>query len=1832
MIDAYIRRGILRGNTDLPVDSVPSLVGNGIFTLVGGVYHINGMITDQQPTAKMIVSCNPFGNKRSDTFTFNSSSLESILTAFRQITVFNDDNISVNVYEVMFQNGALIISAPSSTSLYIEGVSEPNTGNAADYLGFYQIPDPRAVSLINEPASSPGREYAPSNNRVSYIAKFEDRTSQSINRAVDSVALNVEDLYLNTRVHRKATDLCTIVPSLLPESVDTIKHYAVCARIESIFVVPCIDLHMYPIQVSTPASQTFSEAMSLPIVPSAVKASIVDEDIQSTEVVNTNLQASLKTKSANTEEVFGSRPQFHPYISLHKVSSGFDVALSETQTISCDGETITGGFVPYAGYFKLPLKTIGFTVIDQVTIQLSNELSDDLLAVCRAEALISLKGNTTDLDYGYKITHVIGKDKLIVEPVKDIEHRVAPVDIKNIQHILPVSEVGQAKIFIGDRVPDGFFAAVRLAATTQSIELSDSAYLQVSVSEGTVSTFPPSYGSNLDEIVFTRQLNSSNSAAVADSISASLSGNVSNRSTQSKLFKLPYIERLIETNTDFGYGNNTVSSLIKTITANPETVLQINNTVLAYGISGANLYSAISTGIVPQAIRSDIQEIAESLFVLNTELGVAGTTYTYADGTSVVVDDNLIQSLDYSTTRNNPFVLLILLILADVTPFLASANNLVCEQDGYLRKSNTFSTYDLGRDFAVYNQFGYVLCRMTEFVSPNVARFVKHSDGKALSQGSYTSIVGCKGSPMYQAFEVAYNGVDSISIDSESVQLRRIASISQSSFMFRDAGGDLVLDVREELSTDNKALIYQLPTIAQFTPQGGDLTPLQGIFYVAGEALRARYGNSRKLVVYLEHVVSGKSISGFYDVISVRPAYDSYEEMFFVDIVLGNPLGSTVHTLATLDALNNILDSTSVEFSPNNIYTYDSDALQDSAILVKNITIYEVMSDDSHSSLRSDTLTIRGLNAKLESGDASGISPVVVLNSDSRKTSISVSIADQILGETARPFLAIDDGEKTGLSRPSFTSSNVIGTREYSTSPTIVISKDPSERDTGLQISSVGIGSNKADIALLSIEDYARSSENRDSYGRETDKATSIVGNTSLSGLVRIESDVRDSKEAITNYKGTGYGRLGGVDSNLNPTTSAHSNNDQAIHTNTLTHAVYDDGKIPAQAQYPKYLGEEHVLFFADMQENAQVSIIDTGYDSNEDSYYSLSVQIVDTSLTNADNNRAVLVKITDIADPFIGYVYEAYTGGFKCRVNIGGAIVAADIESIAVLGREWNANIGTLAISNRINILYKGTNTVAGGIYAQNGKVVVDNLDVATTDVENTLFTCISTNDILWRFPQGTAFVAQDSFYQRTKGFGYRGRTSGTYFETDFVRLYPKAEYSEFSNVGSPVSVLRSKMYIPDLGSYGKLVSARHGLLTNEDENDDGFSLPNWSEYDGIGDSDIELVTAEYELINESEEDYTTTTTSDNFPKKLGSGNNFAYGLVSETTNNRYLEMSYDCISRIYKSGGSSYVYANLQGKVIPIFLSSTHTDTEDSTYKYIAFTCTVRLNTKFVTNAQNIEGVFSSLAKLVSTEECDISISRPTFGNLSKLMRRAMLACNYTSNISTAGLLSTADTSIYCKKRVGTGEWFPKRLRAVDKTLKNALQLGRDASPVLGFYYNHQYSLLNRTDWVYSVQHNGFSPQTGREFDLYKYGPPNTMFSSPYDDPQGLTEIDVYGRSIVGETAEYIPTKELFFMTADVDIVSEALMFQMNQVAGSYNGLDQSTYTSAQSSIFGDKVDIDCIMQSSDTFIRPFLEEVGCAYSNPYVSNRNMTGAADLDESPSRELTVYIKNKKLG
>jgi hypothetical protein len=1286
-MDTYIRRGILQGNTDIPKDITPSLVGNGVFVLnESGDYIIDGMITDQIQSARMVISSNPFGEPRSDIMVFNSNKLADILTTVRAINLVTPDNVVSPVYQAEFVNSSIVISAPNSSLLKISGVIAPGLNNAADYLGFYSQPDPRSVSESLELSSSPPRDYAPSNNKTSYISKFEDRTSASINRAVDSIALNVEDLYLRSRVHKKNAMSCRRVSV---GAMSFTRGYAIYSYLESVngFATTCADLHNYPEQNYFQPSPTFSAAVENTgsLTPLSTQAALIDEDSQSSVFSDTHTESLTKTKSMDVIDRFGNRIVFENNIILTK--SLDDI---ERRSASCDGNIFQSGYVTYAGYFcneNIVKDGIQFIVEDQVTIKLDTDLSDDLIAICSAGALISLN-NGSDLDYGYKITHVIGKNRLIVEPVLDIEHRLAPVSSKQLRHNLTPLSTGAANIYLGDSVPAGFFAVLLVSEDLGNIEIKNSLFRIDVVPE--TRTYFPEVNYNGDEEQFIAQMNSANNTKVIDSLSAALSGNVSNRSAQSKLFKNPYIERLLETNTDFSYGNNMISSILKCMTADIESVTLRQEKILLYGILGVYVYSALQTGVVPPQIQADIKEIAEEL-LLDQNYGIEGQIYFYADGTSMIINSTSLANINYASTSKNPVVLLVLLLLADITPFLASASGLVCESDGYLRKLNTFRSYDVGREFVVTGNGTSLLCKMVEYVSDNVARFVEVSTGKNLRSGAY-SIVGCRGPIMQQAYETSYGNLDSVTIDSGSYDLKSVYKLASSRLLLTQQD-ELVIDTGLPMtySSGSALLLTQLPKVANFDFYSTS-NELDSLFLSTDNLTRsARYNNGKKCVVYLECVINTINYSGFYTISAVRPIFDTTGDSNIpsIALVIGSPLGDTLYTRLmgsdSYDLKSSVLTASEISYS-NNIYTYAGDDNL-SGVDIHNLNICETMRSPSHISEKNNTATISNQSITIESGITPSFVAAILTNTTAKKPTAMITVQDQLEEHIPAPVVIIDDGNKLPPSTPTFNTSNIIGERAYSYSPTILLSKSNSGRDTAIQITTGSLSTAKSDIALLSIEDVYRNSGNTDNYGRETDTAISSVGNNAFTGLSRFDSDYRDSQESVTNYRGSGKNKTGGIDSHLNPSTSGRrmtgdTEENESCFTNNLTTNEF----VPARYSHPKYLGEASTIF---QVASPPVVLLQPGQGGG----YPAKISIPSIyQVGGADINRSVTLyaessdgdrytKVGIVSD--IDVDNNAFVVIFKTTVENMVSLPIKD-RRLYIHGREWLLNADTANISNK--------------------------------------------------------------------------------------------------------------------------------------------------------------------------------------------------------------------------------------------------------------------------------------------------------------------------------------------------------------------------------------------------------------------------------------------------------------------------------------------------------------------------------------------------------------------
>lgn len=1364
MKNEYIRRGMLAGNSEIPIDLVPSLPGTVLFN---SNLECEPLLGNEQ-SAHMIIRTE-LGD---DLVTFTQNDASHIKSRISVPTIQINNNI-VPKYKAEISQSVLVIQSPYTKTLEIVPVVNETVSNAAKAFGFFVSPDPRAISRVGEISSSPGIGQTSQHNLATYITRFEDKTSESINRAIDSVAKNVEDLHLRTKEYEAHTSDLTLVKlsGSIQTALDTVGNKPIAFYLDEsgrakTFISNQISLTT-PFEVDPSLEfPTFKDAYNLQNNQTFARKTALQFDLQVQESGN-NVFANTRTDSVNTKtsskaEKFGINPIFLNQVSLHKVTDTIS-NLNTVTAFASDGQVVTPGFIATAGVFHKGkhINTGNFTVLDSNTIKLAQPLSIDIIKFAQADGLIALISD--EFSYGFKITHVILNDTLIVEPIRDIEIRVgARIIGESYPQNLPIGLSGTYFMHIGDKAPRSFFSACHLISG-QSIavpSIPPYSVLVANINENCLTQ--ANRRSDHDTRLNLRTVNSANTLDISDSLSSALSGNLSNRNAQSKLFTYPYIERLLHTNTDHSYGNNVYSSLIKAISSRNNILA--HNVISASSISSGSVYNAVDFGI----FSPDLQQLMTVLITLLFPTNTRSRTYVRPNGESTTIG-TLIDEIDYTSNSSNPVVYMVLLIIVDFIPRLSQAFGLVAEYDGYLRSqsSQPFSRYDIGKDFVLNKSDGSsFLARMIEFVSPNVSRFVELRSGLNIQEGEYTNIVGLRGCSWSQSYDTSLSEnlsnatytIDTIKLNTHNLDLDQGIVLPNAKIL--QAGTSIIIHTGVQIDgMDASALnlIRILPDFLPFSVPSPVSQALADRLYPSflRQANSPIFAPSNsyysKSCLYLEASSNSYNLSGYYEIDEAFPIISN--DRAYIGFKVGELVGKSLYQKSRLG-------NTSLYFyAPNNVidkvinkYEFDITDPEIQSVSPIFCRAHEVTQDKNYQSIKGD-IKIDDLSINIVDDGYPTISESKIsIYSSIKNNAVSVLIPDTPIGseQLPQPFLKINDlsNEQALI---TFSGNDVLTNQEYlrkrTNSSTISINKRDTSDSSAIAVTR-GVDY-AVDPALISVRDITRPTQtSSDEFGRENTLALSSVGNVSVSGLFRVESDVRDTARAITNYKGTGVNLIGGVDSHLNPTTSAHSWLKNAIYTADTNHVIYGDNAVEPHTQYPKYLGEAHVI----SKKGGPIQLINSVAIGPFAQYHNLSITF-DTTPKPADVGRAVLLIYTD-GSTLLGHVTGINGTHAICRFL--GDIRLSEIEDASMLGREWNSNVGTIKISDKIDVIQKGSNDVVHSIYAQDGDIVgipkVRNEDLECKIMEIDLLSSEKTLDQAIDDIKDTT-KAIPSFYKKTAG-----------------------------------------------------------------------------------------------------------------------------------------------------------------------------------------------------------------------------------------------------------------------------------------------------------------------------------------------------------------------------------------------------------------------------------------------------------------------------------------------
>ncbi len=171
MKNEYIRRGMLAGNSEIPIDLIPSLPGT---TLFNSNLECENLLGEEQ-SAQMIIKT----ELGTDVVTFSQIDASHIKSRIAVPTIQINGN-SVPKYKAEIIQSVLVIQSPYTKTLEIVPVVNDTVSNAAKAFGFFISPDPRAVSRVGEISSAPGIGQTSQHNLATYITRFEDNLGKGV--------------------------------------------------------------------------------------------------------------------------------------------------------------------------------------------------------------------------------------------------------------------------------------------------------------------------------------------------------------------------------------------------------------------------------------------------------------------------------------------------------------------------------------------------------------------------------------------------------------------------------------------------------------------------------------------------------------------------------------------------------------------------------------------------------------------------------------------------------------------------------------------------------------------------------------------------------------------------------------------------------------------------------------------------------------------------------------------------------------------------------------------------------------------------------------------------------------------------------------------------------------------------------------------------------------------------------------------------------------------------------------------------------------------------------------------------------------------------------------------------------------------------------------------------------------------------------------------------------------------------------------------------------------------------------------------------------------------
>ncbi len=197
----YVPRSILKGETRPNFKNVPpSIICNTPIEVAQGIATIPTFANVQNAPAAftLILEEDSFGRIQTHSIILNNGAVTHIKQRVEEVVKDNNGE-SHGIFTVDTVGAFIVISAPDASFLRCIPLDGSDYEESAHvHLGLFTYPDPRGTSY----ASDLNFKLSPSlDNKVSvltsYIAPYEDRTSESINRAIDSIANNTENAYLS---------------------------------------------------------------------------------------------------------------------------------------------------------------------------------------------------------------------------------------------------------------------------------------------------------------------------------------------------------------------------------------------------------------------------------------------------------------------------------------------------------------------------------------------------------------------------------------------------------------------------------------------------------------------------------------------------------------------------------------------------------------------------------------------------------------------------------------------------------------------------------------------------------------------------------------------------------------------------------------------------------------------------------------------------------------------------------------------------------------------------------------------------------------------------------------------------------------------------------------------------------------------------------------------------------------------------------------------------------------------------------------------------------------------------------------------------------------------------------------------------------------------------------------------------------------------------------------------------------------------------------------------------------------------------------------------------